>query len=124
MKYLCLVYAQENLLPSVDDAECVAYDAEIRERGQCIASEALEPVASASSVRVRNGKVSITDGPFAETKEQLAGFYMIEARDLNEAIQVASKIPPARVGCVEVRPVRPIRETVAAEARAGMHATR
>ena len=68
---------------------------------------------TATTVRVRNGKVSVTDGPFAETKEQLAGFYMIEARDLNEAIQIAAKIPPARVGCVEVRPVRPIRETVA-----------
>ena len=63
--------------------------------------------------RVRSGKVSITDGPFAETKEQLAGFYMIEARDLNEAIQIAAKIPPARVGSIEVRPIRPIRDTVA-----------
>jgi hypothetical protein len=72
-------------------------------------------------VRLRNGKVSITDGPFAETKEQLAGFYMIEARDLNEAIQVAAKIPPARVGCVEVRPIRPIRETVAAKAKQSTH---
>ncbi len=69
---------------------------------------------TATTVRVRNGKVSVTDGPFAETKEQLAGFYMIEARDLNEAIQLASKIPPARVGSIEVRPIRPIRETVAA----------
>jgi hypothetical protein len=63
---------------------------------------------------VRNGKLSVTDGPFAETKEQLGGFYMIEARDLNEAIQIAGRIPPARVGSVEVRPIRPIRETVAA----------
>jgi hypothetical protein len=68
---------------------------------------------------MRGGKLSVTDGPFAETKEQLAGFYMIEARDLNEAIQVAAKIPPARVGCVEVRPIRPIRETVAAKAQQG-----
>lgn len=68
---------------------------------------------TATTVRVRNGKMSITDGPFAETKEQLAGFYMIDARDLNEAISIASKIPPARVGCIEVRPVRPIREAVA-----------
>ena len=65
-----------------------------------------QPVETATTVRVRNGKVSVTDGPFAETKEQLAGFYLIEARDLNEAIQVASKIPPAREGSVEVRPVR------------------
>jgi hypothetical protein len=61
-------------------------------------------------VRVRNGKLSVSDGPFAETKEQLAGFYLVEARDLNEAIQLAAKIPPAKVGCVEVRPIRPIRQ--------------
>lgn len=114
MKYLCLVYAEENKLESVSDAECVAYDSEIRDAGRCVASEALEPVATATTLRVRNGRLSITDGPFAETKEQLAGFYMIEARDLNEAIQVAAKIPPARVGSVEVRPVRPIREAVLA----------
>jgi hypothetical protein len=70
-------------------------------------------------VRVRNGKVSVTDGPFAETKECLAGFYMIEARDLNEAIQIASRIPPAQVGSVEVRPIRPIRETVRAMEKEG-----
>lgn len=113
MKYLCLVYAEESALVDVDDAECVAFDTEIRESGQCIASEALEPVATAATVRVRGGRASVTDGPFAETKEQLAGFYMIEARDMNEAIQVASRIPPANVGSVEVRPVRPIREDVA-----------
>jgi hypothetical protein len=67
-------------------------------------------VETATTVRVRQGKLSVTDGPFAETKEQLAGFYLIEARDLNEAIQLAGRIPPARVGSVEVRPVRPIRE--------------
>lgn len=113
MKYLCLVYAEESALADVPDAHCVAFDTEIRDSGQCVASEALEPVATAATVRVRNGRTSVTDGPFAETKEQLAGFYMIEARDLNEAIQVASRIPPARVGSVEVRPVRPIREDVA-----------
>jgi hypothetical protein len=122
MKYLCLVYADERTLASVEDAECVGYDAEIRESGHCVASEALEPVASATTVRVRSGRISITDGPFAETKEQLAGFYMIEARDLNEAIQVASRIPPARVGCVEIRPIRPIRESVAAQERDRVHA--
>jgi len=114
MKYLCLVYLDERRLDEVPDEDCVEYDASIRDTGYCLASEALQSVQTATSVRVRNGNVSITDGPFAETKEQLAGFYMIEARDLNEAIQIASKIPPARVGCVEVRPVRPIRETVAA----------
>jgi hypothetical protein len=113
MKYLCLVYLDEKRLDELPDEECVAYDTSIRKSGQCIASEALQSVQTATTVRVRNGKMSITDGPFAETKEQLAGFYMIEARDLNEAIQIASKIPPARVGSVEVRPIRPIRETVA-----------
>ena len=116
MKYLCLVYAEESTLAEVPDAECVAFDAEIRDSGQCVASEALEPVETAVTVRVRNGRAAVIDGPFAETKEQLAGFYMIEARDLNEAIQVAGRIPPARVGSVEVRPVRPIREDVAREA--------
>ena len=114
MKYLCLIYLDENRLDELPDEECVDFDNSIRNYGQCLASEALESVHTATTVRVRNGKVSLTDGPFAETKEQLAGFYMIDARDLNEAIQVASKIPPARIGCVEVRPIRPIREAVAA----------
>jgi hypothetical protein len=118
MKYLCLVYMDEDRLPEVPDEDCVEFDTQIRNQGHCLASEALQSVQTATSVRVRNGRVSITDGPFAETKEQLAGFYMIEARDLNEAIQIAAKIPPARVGCVEVRPIRPIREAVAARAAA------
>jgi hypothetical protein len=113
MKYLCLVYLDEKRLDELPDEDCVAYDTAIRKSRHCIASEALESVQAATTVRVRNGKVSITDGPFAETKEQLAGFYMIEAKDLNEAIQLASKIPPARVGSIEVRPIRPIRESVA-----------
>jgi hypothetical protein len=71
-----------------------------------VTAEALQPVDTATTVRVRNGKVSVTDGPFAETKEQLAGFYVIEARNLDEAIEAAAKIPPAREGSVEVRPVR------------------
>ena len=113
MKYLCLVYLDEKRLHEVPDEDCVDFDTAIRKSGHCSASEALESVKTATTVRVRNGKVSVTDGPFAETKEQLAGFYMIEAKDLNEAIQLASKIPPARVGSIEVRPIRPIRETVA-----------
>jgi hypothetical protein len=115
MKYLCLVYLDEKRLDELPDEDCVEFDTGIRKSGHCIASEALESVQTATTVRVRNGKVSVTDGPFAETKEQLAGFYMIEAGDLDEAIQLASKIPPARVGSIEVRPVRPIRETVARE---------
>jgi hypothetical protein len=110
MKYLCLVYGEEDKIATMNDHECLAYDAAARASGHCVASEALQPVSTATTVRVRNGRVSVTDGPFAETKEQLAGFYLIEARDLNEAIQLAAKIPPARVGSVEVRPIRPIRE--------------
>ena len=106
MKYLCLVYGEEKKFDAMPDEECVAFDEELRSRGQCVASEALQPVETATTVRVRNGKVSVTDGPFAETKEQLAGFYLVDARDLNEAIQMASKVPPARVGSVEVRPIR------------------
>ena len=110
MKYLLLVYGEEAKMQEVDDLSCLAFDKSVRESGHCIASEALQPVATATTVRVRNGKATITDGPFAETKECLAGFYMVEARDLNEAIQIASRIPPAQVGSVEVRPIRPIRE--------------
>lgn len=110
MKYLCLVYFDEKKLHAVpespEDAECHAYDQELRERGYVIAAEALSPVETASTVRVSRGNVSVTDGPFAETKEQLGGFYMIDARDMNDAIQVASRIPAARIGCIEVRPVR------------------
>ena len=121
MKYLCLVYLDEKRLDELPDEDCVDFDAGIRKSGHCIASEALQSVQTATTVRIRDGKVSITDGPFAETKEQLAGFYMIEASDLNEAIRIASKIPPARVGSIEVRPIRPIRETVAqAEAKRRM----
>ncbi len=117
MKYLCLVYLDEKRLDEVPDEDCVEYDIAMRKKGYCLASEALQSVQMATSVRVRDGKLSVTDGPFAETKEQLAGFYMIDARDLNEAIQIAAKIPAARIGCVEVRPIRPIREAVAARWR-------
>jgi hypothetical protein len=110
MKYLCLVYGEERAIQTMDDHECLAFDRGLRESGRCVASEALQPVETATTVRVRNGKLAVSDGPFAETKEALAGFYLIEAHDLDEAIQLASKIPPARVGSIEVRPVRPIRE--------------
>src|SRR5438046_2817945 len=106
MKYLCLVYLDEKKLDEVPDSECMACAEALRNSGHSIAAEALQSVSTATTVRVRNGKVSVTDGPFAETKEQLAGFYLIDARDLNEAIQLASKIPPARVGSIEVRPTR------------------
>ena len=111
MKYLCLVYGEEKKIGAMSDDECMAYDEALRNRGQCLASEALQPVQTATTVRVRNGKVSISDGPFAETNEQLAGFYLVDARDLNDAIQIASEIPPARVGSVEVRPIRELTTT-------------
>jgi len=106
MKYLCLVYMEAHTLAQVSDSECKAYGDGLRESGRWIDGAALQPVHTATTVRVRNGKVTMTDGPFAETKEQLAGFYLIDAKDLDEAVEVASKIPPARVGSIEVRPVR------------------
>jgi hypothetical protein len=106
MKYLCLVYLEEEKLRAVPDTECANCGQELTRSGLLVAAEALEPVESATTVRVRNGKMVVVDGPFAETKEQLAGFYLIDARDLNDAIQIAAKIPPAREGSVEVRPVR------------------
>ena len=106
MKYLCLVYLDEKRLDEISDSECKACGDGFRKGGYAIAAEALQPVHTATTVRVRNGNLSVTDGPFAETKEQLAGFYLVDARDLNEAIQLAAKIPPARVGSIEVRPVR------------------
>jgi hypothetical protein len=114
MKYLCLVYAEESKLEDIDDGECLVCGEGLRAGGHVIAAEALQPVHTATTVRVRNGKLSMTDGPFAETKEQLAGFYLIDAGDLNEAIQIAAKIPPARVGSIEVRPVRQLSPTSAA----------
>jgi len=106
MKYLCIVYLEKDKLHAVPDRECKACGDGLRESGFLVAAEALQPAETATTVRIRNGKLSITDGPFAETKEQMAGFYLLEARDLNEAIQCASRIPPAREGSIEVRPVR------------------
>ena len=111
MKYLCLVYGEEKEMRAMTDDECMAYDQSLRNAGRCLASEALQPIHTAATVRVRNGKVSVTDGPFTETKECLAGFYLIEAASLNDAIQIASQIPPARVGSIEVRPVRELTST-------------
>jgi hypothetical protein len=112
MRYVCLIYenekAWETMPPADGEAimnEYFAFTGDIKKNGKYVAGEALQPTATATTVRVRNGKVSTTDGPFVETKEQLGGFYLIEAKDLNEAIQVASRIPSARLGAVEVRPV-------------------
>ena len=113
MRYLCLIYDDEMKLAarskSSADAftgEYVAFTEAIRTSGHYLAGEALQSVQTATTVRVRRGKVSTTDGPVAETKEQLGGFYLIDARDLNEAIQVAARIPSAGLGSVEVRPIR------------------
>jgi hypothetical protein len=116
MKYLCLVYLEEDKLRVLPDQECFNYAEELAGSGRLLAAEALQPVETATTVRMRNGRMSITDGPFAETKEQLAGFYLIEARDLNDAIQAASKIPPAREGSIEVRPIRQLDVAVASTA--------
>ena len=112
MRYLCLIYDDEKKLEQMPKSESDAFMGQyftftddIRKNGQYLAGEALQPVATATTVRLRNGKISTTDGPFAETKEQLGGYYLINARDLNEAIQVAAKIPSAKTGSIEVRPV-------------------
>lgn len=106
MKYLCLVYLEDEKLRAVPDRECFNCGDELRQKGLLLAAEPLFPVETAKTVRIRNGRVAITDGPFAETKEQLAGFYLIDAANQEEAIQIASRIPPAREGSIEVRPVR------------------
>jgi hypothetical protein len=116
MRYVCLVYLVEREMIAMSKGEAdacteesLAYDDALRKAGHFVLAHALQPVEAATTVRVRNGKLSTTDGPFAETKEQLGGFILIEARDLNEAIQVAAKIPLARRGSIEVRPIREIR---------------
>jgi hypothetical protein len=111
VKYLCLVYGEEKEMAAMTDDGCMAFDQALRSSGRCVASEALQPVRTAATVRVRNGKVSVTDGPFTETKEILGGFYLIEAPDMNDAIQIASEIPPARIGSIEVRPIRELMST-------------
>ena len=106
MKYVCLVYLEPGKLHAVPDSECLACGNGFKNSGVLVAAEALQPVETARSVRVRHGKAVITDGPFTETKEMLAGFYLIEADSEEEALRLAAKIPPAREGTIEVRPVR------------------
>ena len=111
MKFLCLICAERVMeqMPAADAErhyeEYRVFTEEIRKSGHFVGCNRLQPPDTATTVRVRNGKVSVTDGPFAETKEQFGGYYVIEAGDLNEAIEVAARIPGARMGCVEVRPV-------------------
>jgi hypothetical protein len=112
MRYLCLIYDDEKKVGTMSQSESdkfmgeyFAFTEDIRKSGHMVHGEALQPVQTATTVRLRNGKLSTTDGPFAETKEQLGGFYLIDAKDLNEAIQVAARIPSVKIGSVEVRPV-------------------
>ena len=112
MKYLCLIYEDESNWTKMTQEEGAKvsaaygkYTRDIQASGHMLGGEALQPTQTATTVRVHNGKVSTTDGPFAETKEQLGGFYLIEAKDLNDAIQVASRIPGAQTGGIEVRPI-------------------
>jgi hypothetical protein len=113
VKYLCLVYAEESRIAALSGSEWDALVAEnlglceeLRESGHYVSASPLDSVQTAATVRVRDGKLSVTDGPFAETKEQLGGYYLVEARDLREAIQVAGRIPGARLGSVEIRRIR------------------
>ena len=115
MRYLCLIYSDEKQWERASEAEwntvMTEYNAftdSIKKSGNYLGGEALEPTDTATSVRVRNGKSSTTDGPFAETKEQLGGFYLITAKDLNDAVHVASRIPGAKYGTIEVRPIMEI----------------
>ena len=111
MRYLLLIYTAQQLAPPSDEAAAAMSDAytafgdEIKARGLLLAGEALTATSSATTVQVRDGQTVTTDGPYAETKEALGGFYMIEARDLDEAIDVAAKIPGAKIGSIEIRPI-------------------
>ena len=106
MKYLCLVYLERDKFTAVPDRECMNCGQDLSNRGLLLSAEPLFGGETAKTVRVRNGRVAITDGPFAETKEQLAGFYLIDATTHDEALRIAAQIPPAREGSIEVRPVR------------------
>jgi hypothetical protein len=118
MRYLCLIYDDESKMgirpkdqADTMNAEYYEFTDSIKKGGQYVGGEALQPTSAATTVRVRGGKVSTTDGPYAETKEQLGGYYLINAKDLNEAIQIASRIPSARSGSIEVRPIREFKQS-------------
>jgi hypothetical protein len=112
MKYMLLVYLNEQVLSETEREHCYVESAlltqQLNSSGQYLAASPLHPISTATSVRVRDGKRLVTDGPFAETREQLGGFYLVDARDLDEAIRIAERIPPARYGTVEIRPVMEI----------------
>ena len=106
MKSRCLVYLSKDNWNACPDDHCFTFAEGLHQSGRLRSDERLHPVDTATTVRVRNGQVTMTDGPFAETKELLAGFYLVDAKDLNEAAHIASQIPPAKYGSIEVRPVR------------------
>jgi len=112
MKYMLLVYLDEQAMTDAERAHCYVESAQLTQnlnaKGQYVSASPLHPVATATSVRIREGKRLVTDGPFAETREQLGGYYVVEAKDLDEAIQIAERIPPARFGTIEIRPVMEI----------------
>ena len=117
MKYLCAIYIDEKKLNAMSADEyngvaqaCFDYEESVRKKGKLLAAEALEPVNTATTVRNHTGKPSVTDGPFAETKEQLAGFFMIDADNLDDAISIASGMPQSRIGSIEVRPIKNLYE--------------
>jgi len=109
MKYMLLIYLEENAMSEAERNHCYVESAQLAQNlhsnGQFLATAPLHPVATATSVRVREGKRLVTDGPFAETREQLGGFFLIDALNLDEAIGIAARIPGARIGTVEIRPV-------------------
>ncbi len=113
MKYLLLVYMDEHAMSDVEREHCYVESAQLAQdlssSGKYLAASPLHPVATATSVRVRSGKRLVTDGPFAETREQLGGYYLIDARDLDEAMSIAERIPGAKVGTIEIRPVLEIK---------------
>jgi hypothetical protein len=106
VKYLCLVYLDAAHWSACSDTVCAEYARQLAASGRMLAAEPLHGTHTATTVRVRNGELTLFDGPYAETREMLAGFYLVDAKDLNEAIQIAAGIPPARHGSIEVRPVR------------------
>ncbi|HVW38085.1 MAG TPA: YciI family protein [Pirellulales bacterium] len=119
MKYMLLVYMDEQAMNDAEKQQCytnsVRLTHELNDNGQYVAAAPLHPVAAATSVRVREGKSIVTDGPFAETREQLGGFYIVDVKDLDEAIAVAARIPPASKGVIEIRPIRELDDLPAAQ---------
>jgi len=112
MQYMCLIYSDESTWQDMPEdernavyGEYMTFTQSIRDSGNHVAGDALQSISTATSVRVRNGEALVTDGPFAETKEQLGGYYLVEAKDVDEALKIAQRIPSARYGTIEVRPV-------------------